>query len=165
MNGVAFDPEGLLRTLNEHGVDYVVIGGVAVIAHGYVRSTADVDIVPAPGRANMERLAGALEALDALISGVDADLLGIELNAASLAEGANFTLDTRLGPLDVMQDVPGAPPYAELAARAPRTRLEGVEVKVCGLGDLKAMKEASGREEDRADLARLGEIEGLRGQP
>ena len=58
-------PLELLRVLREHHVDFLVIGGVAVAAHGYVRATKDVDIVPAPERANLERLLAALRALDA----------------------------------------------------------------------------------------------------
>jgi len=53
----ALDPEPLLRFLHEKGVAHIIIGGVAVAAHGYVRPTKDLDVVPAPDRANLVRLA------------------------------------------------------------------------------------------------------------
>ncbi len=58
-------PLELLRVLREHDVDFLVIGGVAVAAHGYLRATKDVDIIPRPSRENLDRLAAALETLDA----------------------------------------------------------------------------------------------------
>mgnify|MGYP000745879178 CR=1 FL=1 len=56
----AFDLRGLLAALDEHGVRFVAIGGVAVAAHGYVRATRDLDIVPKFNPENVERLAQAL---------------------------------------------------------------------------------------------------------
>ena len=57
---MSFDPEALLRRLGASAVEYVVIGGFAVIAHGVVRATDDLDIVPSPDRENLERLAPLL---------------------------------------------------------------------------------------------------------
>ena len=55
----------LLSVLREHDVEFVVIGGFAVILHGVVRSTKDVDIVPEQSEENLARLWAALEALEA----------------------------------------------------------------------------------------------------
>jgi len=81
--------------------------------------------------------------------------LGIALDAATLANGANFTTETDAGPLDVMQDVPGAPPYDELSRRALSVGIGGVGVLVPHLDDLIAMKHAAGRDKDVADIATL----------
>jgi hypothetical protein len=56
----ALDPVPLLRYLHEHGVEYVVLGGFAVVAHGFIRVTKDLDIVPHPTAQNLERLAETL---------------------------------------------------------------------------------------------------------
>jgi len=61
----ALDPEPLLRFLHEQGVAHILIGGVAVAAHGYPRSSNDLDLVPAPDSANLRRLARALALLHA----------------------------------------------------------------------------------------------------
>ena len=95
-----------------------MIGGIAVIAHGHPRNTRDIDFVAATDRMNLERLATALRDLGARISSVDGDLLGIELDAATLGNGANYTLITDAGGLDFFNDVPGGVPYEELRARA-----------------------------------------------
>src|SRR5665213_2301356 len=56
----ALDPIPLLKHLEEHGVEYIVIGGLAVGAHGHVRPSMDLDIVPGPSQENLSRLAAAL---------------------------------------------------------------------------------------------------------
>ena len=57
------DVEAILRALNEAGVEYLIVGGLAVVAHGYVRYTADVDIVLDLERENTLR---AMKALDGI---------------------------------------------------------------------------------------------------
>ncbi|MEJ7718772.1 MAG: nucleotidyltransferase [Thermoleophilaceae bacterium] len=92
----------ILRVLVRHGVDFVVIGGLAVQTHGHLRTTKDLDLVPEPSRENYVRLAAALAELEAVLRGVDADLLGIDVTDADhLGWGGNFTLVTKHGWLDV----------------------------------------------------------------
>jgi len=62
-----FDLRALLESLHEKGVRFVVIGGVAVAAHGYVRGTEDLDLVPDPDPENLKHLAEALSALDSTL--------------------------------------------------------------------------------------------------
>jgi hypothetical protein len=57
----ALDISRLFQLLSGHGVDYVVIGGVAVQVHGHRRTTKDLDLMPAPSPENYRRLAAALE--------------------------------------------------------------------------------------------------------
>jgi hypothetical protein len=159
--------ERLLRTLREHGVDLVVIGGFALSAHGVVRGTKDVDIVPGPDPPNLRRLASALRALDAevmLAEDFAPSELGLEPDEEGLALGGNWVLRTRLGRLDVMQDVPGLKSYAALRARAVDVDVpDAGPVLFAGLDDLIAMKVAAGRPQDELDVASLlrarGEIE------
>lgn len=56
-----FRPDALVGAPNAAGVEFVVIGGVAAIAHGARRSTLDLDIVPAPDPENLRRLAAAMD--------------------------------------------------------------------------------------------------------
>jgi hypothetical protein len=60
-----FDLRSLPETLHRHDVSVVVIGGVAVGAHGFVRGTEDLDVVPDPDPDNLKRLTEALETLEA----------------------------------------------------------------------------------------------------
>ncbi len=59
------DADALLHRLTAAGVRYIVVGGFAVIAHGVIRATKDLDICPEPGRENLGRLARLLTALHA----------------------------------------------------------------------------------------------------
>ncbi len=150
------DPRRIFEVLAHHEVDYVVIGGIAVIAHGHTRNTRDVDFMAAGTRANLEKLAAAFRDLGARLSGVDAHLLDIDVfDPAALASGANFTLETDAGGLDYFSEVPGAAPYDQLRERSLVIDLEGLRIPVAGLDDLLRMKRASGREQDLNDIAAL----------
>jgi predicted nucleotidyltransferase len=154
------DPLLIFETLTRHGVDFVAIGGWAVISHGSTRNTRDVDFVAATDDANLARLEAALQELDAQLWGVDAHLLGIDLDARTLADGGNFTLVTRAGGLDFFNEVPGGAPYDEVRARSVVVDLgDGLEVRVAGIDDLLAMKRAAGRPRALQDIATLTHIE------
>ena len=157
MSAAELDSEALFSVLQRHGVRYVLIGSLAMAAHGYVRATRDVDIVPSPEGDNLERLAAALGELDARLVGGEL-LPEIAIDAEALGGGGNFPVETRAGRLDVMQDEPGIPPYHELASRALTVAVGDNEIQVCSRDDLIAMKRAAGRDIDRADLAHLDAI-------
>lgn len=153
---MTFDPARVFATLDRHGVDYLTIGAFAVIAHGYVRATADIDFVARQDRDNFERLAAAFADLGARLRGIDAELLDIDpTDPDVLANGASFTLATDAGPVDYLNDVPGAGDYDELLAHAVEAHAAGVRVRVVGLDDLIRMKRASGRPQDLRDIANL----------
>jgi len=154
------DPRHIFEVLARHGIDFVVIGGVAVIGHGSTRTTQDVDFVAATDADNLARLEAALRELGAELWGVDAHLLGIELDARTLAEGGNFTLVTRAGGLDFFNEVPGGAPYEQVRERSVLVDLgDGLEIRVAGISDLIAMKRAAGRPRDLQDIATLTHIE------
>lgn len=107
----ASDPRHIFECLARHRVDYVVIGGIAVIAHGHTRNTRDVDLVPSLEPANLRRLAAALREMRARLSGVDAHLLEIDVyDPKTLASGANFTLETEGGRPRCLRRRPGRRP-------------------------------------------------------
>lgn len=156
------DAEGLLSSLTTHGVEFVVIGGLAVAAHGYVRATKDLDITPAPGRANLERLFVALQSIGAApIETADftPDEIPVPFEPEGLEHGGNWALRTRFGRIDVLQWVEGVDGYEQLRANAFEAHIPDVgSVRFAGYDDLIAMKTAAGRDIDRADIARLSEV-------
>jgi hypothetical protein len=129
-------------------VNFVVIGGIAGMALGSSYPSYDLDVAYAHDGDNLERLAAALSELGATLRGAPAGL-SFELDAKTLAHGANFTFDTRFGALDILAEPVGAPPYAALAAAGADTEIEGVAVRVASLDHLIAMKEATGRAKDK----------------
>lgn len=153
---MTLDPARIFATLDAHNVDYVTIGAFAVIAHGYVRATADIDLIARQDHDNFLRLARAFTDLNARLRGVDAALLDIDpTDPVTLANGASFTLDTDAGPIDYLNDVPGAGEYEALRRRSVEATAQGVLVRVVGLDDLIRMKRASGRPQDLRDIANL----------
>jgi hypothetical protein len=128
----------------------------------FPRATKDVAIVPAPGDANLERLADVLREIEAHNFGAGdfdpAEFPFDPLKRDDLREGGNFVLATRLGRLDIMQWVPGIPgdlAFEHLTRAAVETSLEGRPVRV-PREDLIAMKRAAGRSQDLLDLEQLG---------
>lgn len=154
--GLDADHEGHLRALVAGGVDFVVIGGIAVMAHGFVRSTADTDITANPAMRNLERLAAVLKDLDAVLPGAD-PAAGDPTSARSLSFGGNPRFETTLGRLHIVQSPAGAPVYRDLARHAEVLDLDGVALRVCAYPDLVAMKLATARDQDRLDLVGLRE--------
>lgn len=158
-----FDPARIFATLDRHGVNYLTIGAWAVIAHGYVRATADIDFVARQDGDNIRKLAAALTELHARLRGIDADKLDIDpTDPAVLGNGASFTMDTDAGPLDFLNDVPGEVDYDEMRARAKQASAGGTTVWVVAYEDLVRMKQASGRDQDLLDLRML---QAARGEP
>lgn len=152
-----FDLRSLLDALNDGGVRFVVIGGVAVGAHGYVRGTEDLDLVPDPDPENLDRLTHALAKLDSTLPTVRERPFDPATDASVIRRGGNVTTMTRFGGLDIVQRARGVPSYSQLISDAVESELLGVPVLVCSLARLREMKLAQDREQDRADLANLPE--------
>jgi len=152
------DIQGILEALVEENVEFLLIGGVAVGFHGYVRATKDVDVVPSPDAGNLARLAAVLQDLEAKIEGgeeFDEEELPSPLDPAALALGGNWVLRTRLGRLDVMQWIGDSGLWERLSPAAISADIDGLPVRVVGYEDLVALKREAGRPEDLADLRRL----------
>ena len=149
------DAERILRALADHAVDYVIVGGLAVQAHGHVRTTVDIDVYPRPDPANLARLAGALKDLDAEVLNAGGE--GVTIDAAMLPRATLLQFATRHGAIDVLHDARGAPPYDQLRGRALEVRLGEMTLAIAGRDDLISMKRASARPVDLDDLAALTE--------
>jgi hypothetical protein len=144
----------LLERLTERGVDFVVIGGVAVIVQASPRFTKDLDICFSPEQENLERLAAVLIEIGAKLRGVDEDLPFVP-DARTLRQTQILTLATPGGGLDLLVEPDGAPGYPTLRRRSDRIDIEGIAVRVASIDDLIAMKRAAGRPQDLVDLESL----------
>jgi predicted nucleotidyltransferase len=146
----------ILEALARGGVEFVVVGGIAVQAHGYIRGTGDVDVVPRPSLLNLSRLAEVLADLEAEVLRANAP---VNVSDPQLLKRAPLVpLLTRSGRLDLIniEHLAGAPSsFDELRGRALVVNLDGIEIPVAGLDDLVRMKRAAGRPQDLADIASL----------
>ena len=149
----------LLTLLVDQQIRFSVIGGVALIARGVQRSTQDLDIAYARDRKNLARLAAALQPLHPKLRGVPGDLPFV-LDEASLRSGLNFTLDTDLGPLDLLGEVPGLGTFDLVDAMSSELDIAGTQVTVLTVQGLVRSKRAAGRPKDLVDLGYLQSLEG-----
>jgi hypothetical protein len=150
----------ILEDLNRAKVGYVLIGGIALIRHGVVRATRDVDAVFAPEPDNVERIRGLIDAWDATRPD------GSPIPDETIAAERTIHLATPHGELDLLSEKVAGMSFSDLLSRSERRRVEGVEAPICSLADLVAMKRAVGRERDLVDLADLESAHGdLPGAP
>ena len=143
-----------LRDLNEAGIRYVIVGGLAVIRHGAVRATKDVDAAVAMDAENLARLEALVERWEA----TNPD--GTPLRTAKLSSGGALALRTRHCLVDILSEQLLPAPFDDVLARADVKRIDGVDAAICSLADLVAMKRATGRSSDQLDLERLRDAQG-----
>ncbi len=134
-----------------------MIGGVAVGAHGFVRGTEDLDLVPDPDPENLKRLTVALEDLESTLPTVGGRRFDPANDASVIRRGGNVTATTKFGALDVVQRAQGVPSYSQLVDDAVESDLLGIPVRVCSLARLREMKQAQSRTQDLLDLENLPE--------
>ena len=148
----------LLARLIEADVRFVLVGGLAVNAWGYLRATRDIDFVPDPDPENLARLDAILRGLGGKVD-VDGKLLAGTAISTFLRTGDRTLVATELGQVDVLQGLPQVPRFAALEEKAKDVDLDGLVVRVCSLEHLIGMKRASERPRDREDLAALEAVQ------
>jgi len=140
------DFKDFLRLLNDHLVEYLLIGGYAVAWHGYPRATADLDVFVGIHAENARRLANALKAF-----GFDPqDLPG------DLFQAKDRIIRIGLPPIrvEIMTGISGLS-FEECYAARVRDELDGVPVNIICLEHLRENKKASGRHKDLDDIEHL----------
>ena len=161
MDDAPLDAVPIFEALLDAGVDFVVIGGVAMTLLGSDRMTLDLDICFARDRENLKRLAAALESLDVRLRGVQEEVEFVP-DAALLDRIQVLTMVTRHGGFDILAKPAGAPRYETLKKRADSIDLNGRPVRVASVEHMIAMKEAAGRPRDLTSIDELKAIRRLR---
>lgn len=140
---LARDFREFLRSLNDHGVEYLVIGGHAVAFHGYPRATADLDVWVGVHPDNAARLVKALREF-----GFDLPELNIDL---FLRPDRIIRMGVPPNRIEIQTGIDGVN-FADCRPRGIDSELDGLRIPFISLADLKANKRASGRNKDLADL-------------
>ena len=140
------DFEELLRLLEEHGVDYMIVGGYAVAFHGYPRFTKDIDLFYRPEEENVGRLRKALVRFGFNETDLPA--------SAFLSKGNVVTFGVVPTRVDLINGIDGVS-YEEARANAVRGTYGRVSVSFIGLADLIRNKKATPRARDKADVEDL----------
>lgn len=152
-----FDFLGLLRALTKHRVRFVIIGGIAAAALGSPQVTYDLDICYDRSRDNLEKLATALQELQATLRGAPPDVPFL-LDAGTIERGDHFTFTTPAGSIDILGTPAGSKGFEELVANASEVDFEDATALVASIDDLIRMKLAAGRPKDRITVENLGAL-------
>ncbi len=142
------DLNRLLEPLVRHGVDFVLIGGMAGLAQGSNYPSYDLDVVYSRSRDNVARLVAALKEIGVRLRGAPPELKFV-LDERTIENGANFTFITPFGDFDVLGDVAGLKGFEELVAEAEEKEIAGLPILVASIDHLIAMKRAANRPKDR----------------
>ena len=140
------DFKEFLKLLNAHGVEYLLVGGYAVIYHGYNRTTGDLDVWVAVNPGNAAKLAAALKDFG-FGAGVDPSLFAVP--------GHIVRMGIPPFRIELLTTISGLR-FSDAYARRLTAVIDGVELSLLALDDLKTNKKASGRLKDLADLEALG---------
>ena len=144
----------VLKTLKDGRVDFIVIGGVAGVAHGLARATFDVDVVYARNRANVQRLVQTLKVCEPYLRGAPAGL-PFRWDEQTVRLGLNFTLITSLGDLDLLGEITGAGTYEQLLPDTVELDVFGQRCRCITLERLIQVKRAAGRPKDFEMIAQM----------
>ena len=143
-----------LKSLIENKVEFVIIGGVAIIAHGVPYATFDLDFCYARTSENLKNITAALAPFKPRLRGFSTDLPFI-WDERTLQNGTNFTLETDIGDIDLLGEVVGVGSFAEVLANSTTLKLFGDDVRVLSLEGLIKAKKAAGRPKDLFVLPQL----------
>jgi hypothetical protein len=153
------DAQPILEALDRHGVQYVLIGGLATIHWGSPFPTEDMDITPERSRANLDRLSSALTELNARVRTVsEPEGLPFAHSGESLANAGVWNLTTPHGDLDISFVPNGTEGYPDLIRDADQAPVHGVEIRIASLADIIRSKQAANRPKDQRVLPTLREI-------
>ncbi len=151
------DFKALLRTLSEQRVEFILVGGVAAVAHGSAKLTQDVDVVYRRTEGNISRLVAAIADKEPYLRGAPPGL-PFQWDEETIRRGLNFTLTTELGDLDLLGEITGGGTYEDLLPHTIVIRAFGVECRCLDLPHLIHVKRAAGRPRDLDAVAELEAI-------
>jgi hypothetical protein len=158
--------EIIVRELNRKQVQYLIAGGLAVVAHGYVRFTADVDLLLAMDADNLAAAVSVLKGLNYRPRApVDFEQFIDSAHRLRWIEEKGLTVFSLFSPdhpateIDLFVDPPLV--FADAYLRAEQMEVSpGIKATFCSLDDLIDMKTKAGRPLDMEDIAQLRKLRG-----
>lgn len=146
-----FDLLKAAQLLSAAGVEFIIVGGVAIRGHGGSYVTEDLDICYSRTRDNLKKIADVLAPLNPQPRSFDDDLPFV-FDWTTLQHGTNFTFVTSLGDIDLLGEVKGIGNYQDMLSESLEIDLNGYKTKLLSIPALIVAKEAAGREKDRVGL-------------
>ena len=144
-----------LDELNQQNIKYIIIGGWAVIYHGYIYHTLDLDIWYKPSKENVEKIYNIIKKLGYDVSDLQKeDLLIIDIRPTPIWNREKGSLDK----IDFMSGVKGGLSFEDALERCEKLTIGELKVNVLSYRDLKITKKAANRNKDREHLLYLEKI-------
>ena len=141
----------ILRTLLDHHVDFIVIGGISAVLNGAPIDTFDLDLVHSTDPENVSRLLPALQELDAYYRFQPERRF--RPNESQLSSPGHQLLLTKFGPVDFLGSVTKKRTYSDLLPHTSEMSITPeLVVRVLNLDMLIVLKEETGQEKDLAAL-------------
>jgi hypothetical protein len=145
---MAQDDKALLARLQNHGVEFVLIGGVCGVMHGAGLITVDLDVCCRFGVANLRRIEAALKDLNPWHR-LTPNKLPFVFTDTLCSSLKNLYLQTDLGKLDCLGDVLGVGSYEDALKHSEQFEMSFGSIRMLDLDTLIAAKEAAGRDKDK----------------
>ena len=152
----------LLRLVHDGGAEFVLIGGMAAIAHGSGVVTQDLDLCAPLDLSNVQKIIRSLQGVHPRWR-TRLDLPEITPDNHNLPGIKNLYLLTDLGPMDVLGEVPKVCGYAELASKAIEMDFEGIRCRVIDIDTLIAAKTVANRPKDHETIRHLRAVKQEKG--
>jgi predicted nucleotidyltransferase len=140
------DFKELFKLLNENKVRYLLIGGYAVVVHGYVRNTNDIDIVVSDDRENAQKVVDALSEFGFASSELQAELF--------TQKDSVVRMGVEPVKIEILNYLKGLH-FDDAYERRKTIKVENIDINVVNLEDLLKNKRAVGRLKDLADVEEL----------
>lgn len=146
----------LAETLQQAGVDYVLIGGMAMLLRGWTGGTFDSDLVVSIDSQNLEKLAFAISALNPKTRS------GNPISVDKFSFGGAFvTFWTDAGMVQIINRVSGFENYESLRKESSELAHNNLKIRTATLFALRKMKTGTGRKSDEQHLEAIDELEKL----
>jgi hypothetical protein len=155
------DAPALLRQLMSHKVEFVLIGGLAMIAHGSAYITKDLDVCYSRKSENIAALVSALTPIHSYLRGAPPGL-PFRWDVPTIQAGLNFTLTTDLGDLDLLGEISGIGGYDQAVLQSEERKIYDLAIRILTLDGLIAAKKAAGRAKDVGHILELEELKKMR---
>ena len=152
--------EKILKLLKDADVDFIVIGGVAMVAQGSAHVTFDIDFCYRRTKENIGKLCAVLAPFNIKLRGAPSELpLPFRFDPETIHRGLNFTLDSDLGDIDLLGEVSGVGTYEQMLPFSEVKAIDAIECRILTIDGLIRAKKAAGR---KKDLTAIEELEGLK---
>ena len=158
---VGLNVEAILKQFASFQVEVVMIGGLAMRAHGSAHLTEDADFSYRRTKENIEALAQAMAPLHPYLRGAPKGL-PFRFDPPTIQADMNFTLTSDCGAIDFLGHISGIGEYAKVLELSEEKTLFGLSIRVLSIEGLIAAKQAAGRNKDKSHLLELEELKKMR---